>query len=283
MQGIREVGGFELLGKIGQGGMGSVFRARQKSLDRIVALKILPPSVAKDAKFIERFQREARASAKLNHPNIVQGIDVGQDPATGLWYFAMELVDGPSLLTVLKQQGALPEERVLRIAMDMARALQAAAKEGIVHRDIKPDNILLSSTGQAKLADLGLAKQVREDASLTQAGMALGTPFYMAPEQIRGQLDQLDQRTDLYALGGTLFHLVTGRKPFEGETGAVIMTRHLTEAAPRANKVNPNVSEAFSRLLARLRDLAASAPAKQEVLKQVRAETAKIVELWEKY
>ncbi|HEY3323885.1 MAG TPA: serine/threonine-protein kinase [Planctomycetota bacterium] len=248
----KQVGGYELLSKLGQGGMGAVFKARQISLDRIVALKVLPPRIAKDAAFIERFQREARASAKLNHPNIVQGIDVGKDPATGLWYFAMEFVDGPSLQQVLKNQKVIPEKRALEIARDIARALECASQHGIVHRDIKPDNVLLTQRGEAKLADLGLAKQMSEDSSVTQSGQSVGTPHYMAPEQARGAAAEIDTRTDLYALGGTLFHLVTGRPPFLGDTSAIIMTKHLTEVPPKANRINPDVSEACARLIARL-------------------------------
>jgi serine/threonine-protein kinase len=251
-QPLKQIGGFELLSRIGQGGMGAVFKARQTSLDRIVALKVLPPSIAKDTKFIERFQREARACAKLNHPNIVQGVDVGQDEATGVWYFAMEYVDGPSVLKLLKSEGRIPEERALKIARDVASALECAASQGIVHRDIKPDNILLTADGEAKLADLGLARQMRDDASLTQSGQAIGTPYYMAPEQVRGRADQYDSRTDIYALGGTLFHLVTGQPPYSGETGAVIMSKHLTEPVPKAHKVNPDVSEECSRLIERM-------------------------------
>ncbi|MCY3019265.1 MAG: PA14 domain-containing protein [Planctomycetota bacterium] len=246
---IKEIGGFELLGKIGQGGMGTVFRARQRSLDRIVALKILAPSIAKDAEFLERFQREARASAKLSHVNVVLGIDVGKDPATGLWYFAMELVDGPSLKQVLQEQRVVPERRALEIARQAAYGLECIARHGMVHRDIKPDNILLTSQGEAKLADLGLARQIRDDASLTQSGSTVGTPHYMAPEQVRGLKDKIDIRTDIYGLGATLFHLVTGRTPFDGPTAAAIMSRHLTEPVPKANRVNPEVSEGCSRLI----------------------------------
>jgi len=252
-QALKEIGGFELISKIGQGGMGAVFKARQKSLDRIVALKVLPPSFAKDVKFIERFQREARACAKLNHPNIVQGVDVGKDEATGVWYFAMEFVDGPSVLKLLKTDGALPEARALEIARDIARALECAVGQGIVHRDIKPDNILLTTSGDAKLADLGLAKQMNNDnASLTQSGQAVGTPYYMAPEQVRGRADQYDIRTDIYALGGTLFHMVAGQQPFSGETSAVIMSKHLTDPVPKANRINPDVSDECSRLIERM-------------------------------
>ena len=248
---LRIIGGYELIVKIGQGGMGAVFKARQVSLDRIVALKVLPPSIAKDVKFIERFQREARASAKLNHPNIVQGIDVGQDAATGLWYFAMELVDGPSLQKVLEKEKLLPEARALDLTRQVARALECAESHGIVHRDIKPDNIILNSSNEAKLADLGLAKKLNEDAGMTQSGEAVGTPNYIAPEQARGEKD-IDIRADIYALGATLFHLVTGNPPFSASTGAAVMVKHLTEKAPLAHRVTPGVSEACGRLIERM-------------------------------
>ncbi|MGD0092899.1 MAG: protein kinase, partial [Planctomycetota bacterium] len=249
---LRVVGGFELITKIGQGGMGTVFKARQISLDRIVALKILPPSIAKDEKFIERFNKEARATAKLNHPNIVQGIDVGQDSATGLWYFAMEFIDGPSVKKVLTEQKTIPEERALEIARQMARALECAHTNGFVHRDVKPDNILLTSRGDAKLADLGLAKHSSDVSSGAQAGQAIGTPYYMAPEQARGAMNEIDIRTDIYALGATLFHLVTGQPPFSAPTSSAILVKHLTEKPPLAHQVAPNVSEACSRLIERM-------------------------------
>ena len=249
---IKELNGFELIAKVGQGGMGTVFKARQKSLDRFVALKILPPSIAKNKLFIERFQREARASAKLWHPHIVQGIDVGQDAPSGLWYFAMEFVDGPSFRALQKKDKVLPEKRALEILSQVALALQCVDEAGMVHRDIKPDNILLNERGIAKLADLGLARQVsNESAELTQSGQTLGTPNYMAPEQVRGE-DDIDIRADLYALGATLFHMVTGETPFKGGTSAEILSKHLTEAAPLAHKFNPNVSEGCSKLICKL-------------------------------
>ncbi|MGD0089197.1 MAG: protein kinase [Planctomycetota bacterium] len=246
---LSEIGGFEILEKIGQGGMGAVFKARQKSLDRVVALKVLPPSVAKNTLFIERFQREARASARFNHPHIVQGIDVGKDPPTGLWYFAMEYVDGPSLKQVLAQQKIMPEARALALVRQVAQALECIAANGMVHRDIKPDNILLTKHGEAKLADLGLAKQAHDDASITQSGTSVGTPHYMSPEQVRGLAHEIDIRSDLYALGATLFHLVTGRAPYTGESSVVIMSKHLTEPPPNARAANPQVSESCSRLI----------------------------------
>lgn len=249
---LKEIADFEIIGKLGQGGMGAVFKARQKSLDRIVALKVLAPKIAQDAKFIERFQREARASARLNHPNIVQGIDVGKDPATGLWYFAMEYVDGPSLKKDLEEQKVIPEERALAIVRDVAKALEAIGAHHMVHRDIKPDNILITTHGETKLADLGLAKQLDDDASLTQSGQAVGTPHYMSPEQVRGIFQECDIRTDIYSLGATLFHLVTGKPPFSGATSALIMSMHLSEPPPKAIKLNPAVSEGCSRMIEKM-------------------------------
>jgi serine/threonine protein kinase len=250
---LKELGGFELIEKVGQGGMGSVFKARQKSLDRIVALKVLPASIAKNATFIDRFQREARASAKLSHPNVVQGIDVGCDSATGLWYFAMEFIDGPNTRQMLREQKVLPERRALEIVRDVAKALEAVAAAGIVHRDIKPDNILITKNGIVKLADLGLATQANvEDATLTQSGQTIGTPYYMAPEQVRGLKDKIDIRSDIYALGATLFHLVTGQRPFGGKTNAEIMSKHLTDPVPKASDINPEVSPGCTKLILRM-------------------------------
>ncbi len=247
------IGGFEIVSKLGQGAMGAVFKARQPDLDRMVALKILPPIAAAEEGLIDRFRREARVSAKLGHPHIIQGVDVGQDEKTGLWYFAMEYVDGPPLRKILKKNGPFSEKEALRITRQIAEALVCAEKHKIVHRDIKPDNILLGSDGMAKLADLGLAKQTTDKGSkASQTGNAVGTPHYMAPEQVRGQIGQIDIRTDIYALGATLYHLVTGNPPFEGDSGAVVMAKHLNNPVPLAHRVNPRVSEPCSRLIVRM-------------------------------
>ncbi len=254
MRAIRpaRIAGFEIIRKLGQGTMGKVYLARQTHLDRLVALKILPDNIAKDQVFIERFQREARSSAKLNHSNIVQGIDGGLDEGTGKWYFAMEYVDGPSLGQVLKKERTLEERRALKIVRGIARGLAAAYKQNIVHRDIKPDNVILTRDGEPKLADLGLAQQVTEDSNLTQNGTAIGTPHYMAPEQATGELEKIDTRTDIYALGCTLYHLVTGRTPFSGRTSASIMTKHLMERPLPANLVNPLVSKECTMLIEKM-------------------------------
>ncbi|MCW8130811.1 MAG: protein kinase [Planctomycetota bacterium] len=248
----RTVGGFELLSVLGEGGMGTVYKARQAGLDRIVALKILSPKIANNQTFITRFQREARASAKLNHPNVVQGIDVGHDDEHDVWYFAMEYVNGPSVLSLLKDTGKIPEIRALEIARDVARALECAARNGIVHRDIKPDNVLMTLQGEAKLADLGLARHVEEDVGITAEDRAIGTPLYMAPEQARGNEQEIDLRSDIYALGATMYHMVTGRPPFEGKTAAVIMTKHITDPPPLAHVNSPGVSGATARLIEKM-------------------------------
>jgi serine/threonine-protein kinase len=250
----KRIGAYELISKLGEGGMGSVFRARQVFMDREIALKILSPKMAKNKDFLRRFVREARAVAKLNHPHIVAGIDVGS--ADGYCYFAMEFVDGETLGEYTHRCGGKLKEKVaLDYIHQMALALQHAHENNLLHRDVKPDNILLDKEHKvAKLADLGLvrsAESKEDDAALTQAGQAVGTPFYISPEQARGLTD-LSPATDLYSLGATLFHLITGEVPFDGATAAVIMTRHLTDPVPSPRKVNPQVSKSTDRIVQRL-------------------------------
>ena len=248
----RRIGNFELLERVGQGGMGTVFKARQISMDRIVAVKILPPTLAKQPGFIDRFFREARASARLSHPNIVGGIDVGQD--ANLYYFAMEFVEGLSAKDILAKKEKFSEQRVLKIGKAMAQALAHAHAHGILHRDIKPDNILLDKSGTPKLCDLGLARldtQSELEKGLTQQGQAVGTPHYISPEQARGQRD-LDPKTDLYSLGATLYHMLTGKTLFDGPTAVVVMTKHITEKAPNPRELVPDVSKNTVAVLAKL-------------------------------
>jgi eukaryotic-like serine/threonine-protein kinase len=245
------IGGFELLEKAGQGGMGAVYRATQTKIGRFVALKLMRPKLAKDERYLGRFVREARASAQLSHPNIVQGIDAGQDK--GYYYFAMEFVDGDTLRRILQREKVVSEQYTLNIGVQMAKALAAAHKAGLVHRDVKPENILIEkATGVAKLADLGLAKSTEPtDTSVTQAGVALGTPNYISPEQARGD-EQIDIRSDIYSLGATLYHLATGTLPFDGESPPVIMSRHIKAPLDPPHLRNPNVSQAFSSVIQKM-------------------------------
>ncbi|MFW6107647.1 MAG: protein kinase domain-containing protein, partial [bacterium] len=245
----RRLGGFELVRKLGQGAVGVVFLARQTSMDRAVALKVLPKRLAKDKGFVERFLREARAAARLNHPNIVQAIDAGK--SGGYFYFAMEYVDGEPLQEVLATTGALPEQWALEIARDVADGLDHAHQAGVLHRDVKPGNIMIGSDRRAKLTDLGLARELQQhDAAITQAGAALGTPHYISPEQVRGERD-LDGRTDVYSLGATLYHMLTGSTPFSGGTSAEVMAHHLTEPVPSPKKANSEVSYRAAEIVRR--------------------------------
>jgi serine/threonine-protein kinase len=250
----KRIGAYELISKLGEGGMGSVFRARQVYMDREIALKILSPKMAKNKDFLRRFVREARAVAKLNHPHIVAGIDVGS--ADGYCYFAMEFVEGETLGEYTHHCGGkLKEKVVLEYIHQIALALQHAHENSLLHRDVKPDNILLDKEHKvAKLADLGLVRSAEsreDDAALTQAGQAVGTPFYISPEQARGLTD-LTPATDLYSLGATMYHLLTGEVPYDGATAAVIMTRHLTDPVPSPRKVNPQLSPSVDRIVQRL-------------------------------
>ena len=238
--------GYEILNKIGQGGMGAVFRARQLSMDRIVALKVLPPRLARDQNFRERFMREARAVAKLNHENIIQGIDVGA--ASGLYFFVMEFVDGKPVSRLMGTDGALPEAKALSICAQIARALEHANRHKMVHRDVKPENIMLTSEGVAKLCDLGLAKQESGDVGLTQAGLSVGTPSYISPEQARGEGD-VDVRSDIYSLGASLYHMLAARVPFEGTVPSVVMTKHITEDLVPPKVHRPEISDAANAIV----------------------------------
>jgi serine/threonine-protein kinase len=250
----RVLGGFEVLDLIGQGGMGSVYLARQISMDRTVALKILSPQLAKDQKYLERFFREARMSAVLNNVHIVQGIDVGE--AEGFYYFAMEYVEGPTLAEILQERGRLSEQDALRVLLQVATALEHAHDRGLVHRDIKPANIIFSTKDKVvKLADLGLAKRsVEQTADLTHHGHLVGTPYYMAPELVRGEAEA-DVRTDLYSLGATAYHMVTGKPPFEGNTPAEILVKHISEPLIPPDQVNlllsPGACEVIEKMMAK--------------------------------
>ena len=203
---------FEIIALLGRGGMGVVYKARQLNLDRIVALKILPPVDSQSADFVERFRREARSLAKLSHPNIVAVHDFGE--SGGLYYFAMEFVGGANLREMIRTGKMRPEE-ALAVVPKICDALQFAHEEGVVHRDVKPENILIDKRGRVKIADFGLAKLLRReqaDHTLTMTGMTLGTPRYMAPEQL-DKPETVDHRADIYSLGVVFYEMLTGEVP----------------------------------------------------------------------
>ncbi len=249
-EGFPRIKGYRIESKIGAGGMGTVYRARQESLDRTVAIKVLDPVLSRDRKFISRFLREARLVARLNHENIIVGIDVGKT-RSGTYFFVMEYVEGVTVYDMLQKDGPLPERRSLEICRQIASALDHATRQSLVHRDIKPDNILITPKGVAKLCDLGLAKSTFPDHRLTQAGSTHGTPHYMSPEQARGQ-ENLDIRSDIYSLGATLYHMLTGDVPFDGASAAVILLKHISEEAPSIRRLKPGISEASQDLIRRM-------------------------------
>ncbi len=247
--GDQPIEGFELLKKLGEGGMGATYLARQKSMDRLVALKVLSESLSRNEQFVERFVREARLAGRMNHVNMVQCQDVGQ--SGGFHYLVMEYVEGRGVSDLIPEQGGMDEERALHICIQVARALDFAHGHGIVHRDVKPDNILVTEEGVAKLCDFGLARDTGQDTRLTQTGMMMGTPHYVAPEQARGDRE-VGIRADIYSLGATLYHMVTGQPPFSGDSAMAVVTRALTEQLPWPRDVNPGVSEACCRLISRM-------------------------------
>ena len=242
------IGDFIILREIGRGGMGIVYLAHQIALDRPAGLKILAENYANNAEFVVGFIKEARAAAKLNHPNIVQAYAVGEDE--GIFYFAMEYIDGETMKNVLKRDHVIPIDQAISIIQQISEALDYAWKEQkLIHRDIKPDNIMLTSNGRAKLADLGLAK-VAGEIDDSEDDEVMGTPQYISPEHLTGA--PMDSRSDIYSLGATFYHFITGRFPYEGSTASEIAQQHLFGTLVPPDKINPDIPEALSRIVVKM-------------------------------
>jgi serine/threonine-protein kinase len=248
-----QIPGYQLISKLGKGAMASVYKARQISLDRIVAVKVLPKRSSDNVEFVERFYKEGKAAARLSHNNIVQAIDVGSSPE-GYHFFVMEYVEGKTLYDIMQpppvgEGKAFSEAEALDITIQICDALAHAHQRGLIHRDVKPKNILLTPQGVAKLTDLGLARATDDkDAAESEAGKAYGTPYYISPEQIRGDVD-IDFRADIYSLGATMYHLVTGSPPFDGETPSAVMHKHLKQPLVPADHVNTNLSAGIGEII----------------------------------
>jgi eukaryotic-like serine/threonine-protein kinase len=243
----QQIPGYQLQRKVGAGAMAVVYRARQLSLDRVVAIKILPKRLSKNVEFVERFYREGRAAAQLNHNNIVQAIDVGE--AGGFHYFVMEYVEGCTVYDELADGKVYPEVEAVEVVGQIARALEHAHERGFIHRDVKPKNIMLTKARVAKLADMGLARETTDlEAAMAEAGRAYGTPYYISPEQIRGEVS-IDNRADIYSLGATFYHMVTGRVPFEAPTPSAVMHKHLKEPLIPPDHINTKLTSGCGAMI----------------------------------
>ncbi|MCC7536244.1 MAG: protein kinase, partial [Deltaproteobacteria bacterium] len=239
---------FRVERKLGEGGMGAVFVARDESLDRAVALKVLKPELGRELELNERFLREARAQARISHEGVVHIYFIGQDER-GM-FFAMELVDGDALDSTLDRGEPLEPEEARLAMIQVAAALREAHAAGFIHRDIKPSNLLRTARGVIKVADFGLAKPLEDDVKLSRAGLILGSPLYMAPEQARG--DDVDHRADMYSLGASFHHLIVGEPAFDGKNAIAVMTAHQYEPAPSVCSRHPGVSPQLGAVVDKL-------------------------------
>lgn len=243
----QQIPGYHVISKLGAGAMAAVFKAKQLSLDRIVAIKVLPRKFSGNRQFIERFYAEGRAAAQLNHPNIVQAYDVGQ--AGEFHYFVMEFVDGKTVHDIITDSKRFGENEALDIIIAVADALRHAHDKGLIHRDVKPKNVMFTPQGVAKLADLGLARAIDDkEAAMAEKGKAYGTPYYISPEQIRGELN-IGPQADIYSLGATLYHMVTGNVPFNGKNPTEVMQKHLKAPLVPPDHVNPKLSAGISEVI----------------------------------
>ncbi len=237
---------YELLKQLGGGGMAIVYMGRDTLLNRLVTVKMLRPEFTSDEDFVQRFRREAQAVASLSHPNIVSIYDVGLED--DVHYLVMEYVEGDNLKNQIREQGVVPVDRAVEIARQISEALQHAHENNIVHRDIKPQNILITKGGRAKLTDFGIAREATT-ATLTQTDTIVGSVHYLSPEQARG--DTADARSDIYSLGIVLYEMVTGVLPFRGETPIGVALKHIQESPAQPSSLNPSVSPGLERVINR--------------------------------
>ena len=238
-------GRYEIVRPIARGGMAEVYLAHDQLLDRPVALKVLFPELSTDRNFVERFRREAQAAANLSHPNIVSIYDWGEE--AGTYYIVMELVDGQPLSTVLRQEGYLLAERAAEFGAAVAAALAFAHRHGVVHRDVKPGNVLIDRSLHVKVADFGIARATNAQENLTQTGAVMGTATYFSPEQAQGL--SVDPRSDVYSLGVVLYEMVTGQPPFTGENPVAVAYKHVSEQVPPPRSINANVPAQFEAII----------------------------------
>ncbi|GAB4342070.1 MAG: hypothetical protein Kow0099_19280 [Candidatus Abyssubacteria bacterium] len=243
----KEIGNYRILKELGRGGMGVVYKANQLSLNRMVAMKVLPQHLTSDPSFIKRFENEARAIARLNHPNIVQIYDVGHEAQ--IYYYTMEFIEGLSLDDIIYKEGFLELDRAMNIIVQVAKALQYAHSQGIVHRDIKPSNIMIDKSGRIKVTDFGLALQERTT-RLTMEGSIVGTPEYMSPEQAAGSV--ATGKSDIYALGVVFYELLTGKVPFEGDTALLVLNKIQNSEPEWPRAINPDIPPDVEKIVRKM-------------------------------
>ncbi len=244
---IQKIGGHEVISTLGEGGLGTVYKARQISMGRMVAIKVLHKKWIKDEEFKKRFLLEARLAGRLSHQNLIQVFDVGRQGDT--LYFSMEYINGETVEDYCDKHGAMGVDQALDITLQILRAIAYMRRFDIVHRDIKPGNIMLTKSGIAKLGDFGFVKS-KFDALLAPDGEVLGTPDYISPEQAMGT-EEIDWRSDVYSLGCTLYHMLVGNPPFEG-TGSTVMRKHIRAQLPSPQEFNPDVPDSVCAVLERM-------------------------------
>lgn len=237
---MQTIGNYDLLSKLAEGGMGTVYRGRNHSTGEIVAVKVVPPHLLSNPVVLKRFEQEYCVARSIDHPNIVKALDFGREG--DLRYLVMEFVEGESLGQKIERDGRMSEEESIRIIAQVALGLQAAHAQGVIHRDVKPDNVLITPDGQAKLTDLGLVKELEADLNLTRTGRGLGTPHFMAPEQFRNA-KKADVRCDIYSLGATLYMMVTGELPFRSNGPLDAWMKKINNEIDAPRKRTPALSE----------------------------------------
>jgi serine/threonine protein kinase len=268
-------GRYRLEQQIGEGGLATVWRAWDTVLERPVAVKLLRPELARDAGVVVRFRREAHAAAKLNHPHIVQIYDTGQEEAQGLYFIVMEYLPEPDLKRIINDYAPLPSRKVIEVAIQCCRALAYAHRQGTVHRDVKPHNILFTDEGIAKLSDFGIAAAVGETGTVSP-GMVMGSAAYMSPEQAQGK--PVGPQSDLYSLGCVMFEALTGRPPFLGDSAAAVAAMHVHERVPSPRSFNPAVTAAEEFVL--MKALAREPGRRYQSAEQMLADLTKLAAGW---